>query len=260
MPDSLKCGNCRYRFLLDREKELNMSAKNADILIPSYARFMKMAAERIEWKLETYRETKKKRPKGEIILVPNDIKNLRILEGKIEQHLIMTPVDIKKEPPTINESFHLSSETDALDYFDKKLSEKVFFDAIGEKIFIPEDSYLFMYKDPDTGEHILESKNYVYTRGQRLSYIPFIIRSSKCILERPYRYDRNDTIDRMYLHAFSEVFNQDSPPNLIYMAVIVLRDRKKNKPTVFKTAFPFSGELDLCRRIGGGYSFVEIKK
>ena len=218
---------------------------------------MKLAAGRLKWKLEDYVEIRKKRPHGEIVLLPDDIKALSILQGKIDQYLDSTPVDLR-HPYSLNACFRNSGENDALDYFDKQLSGKTFSDTTGEKIHIYDDSFQFMYKD-DAGRHVVDGKNYVAERGKRLPYIPIVIGASRCILERPYRYDRTGTIDRMYLHAFLENYENYLDKNMVFMAVIVLRDRKKNKPTTFKTAFPIAGELDLCRRLSGGYSFVEKK-
>ena len=249
------CDECRYEALKRREQELELPSNDADFLLPEYARFMKLAAGRIKWKLENHKKAKDKCP----ILAPQDIKNLHIMLGKINQYMQQVPVDLRKNSP-INESFFKSKEGDALDYFDKNLSKRAFYDTFGEKIFIHEDSYAFMYKNDD-GKHVVESQNYVQERGERLSYIPFVIRASKCILERPYRFDKTGaTIDRMYLHAFAESSSSRPRNKIVYMAVIVLRDRKGNKTTFFKTAFPVVGEMDLYRRLSGGYSFVENQK
>ena len=256
MENNSPCRTCRYEYLLARERELGLSKRNADILIPSYAQFMKLAAGRLKWKFENHIEKKKKRPNGEIVLVDADIKSLHILQGKIEQYLERKSIDIANHP-IMKAWFPHANEANALNYFENNLSEKSFSDSFGEKINIPFESFQFLYKENETGKHIVDSKNYVLERGQRLPYILWVLRTSKCILERPYRYDPDGTIDRMYLHGFAEKFGLDSREIMVYMAVIVLRDRKKNKPTKFKTAFPVVGEMDLCRRLSGGYLFVE---
>ena len=254
MNETNPCMNCRYDLLRKREKELKLSVSNANLLIPSYAYLMKLAAGRIKWKIENC----KKHPHGEIKLGKQDIKHLHILQGKIDQYLQETLIDMNGKSP-LKECFSKSSEDDALDYFDKNLSKKEISDTYGEKIFISPESYPFMYKEDATGKHIFDSKNYEEERGKRLPYIPMVICSSKCIFERPYRYDKTGCIfDRMYLHSFREKYS-GTDENIVFMAVIVLRDRKKNKPTTFKTAFPIVGDMDLCRRLSGGYSFVEKK-
>lgn len=250
------CENCRYEALRKREEELHLSKTNADILIPYYAQFMKLAAGRLKWKFEHHIEKKKKRPKGEIVLVDDDIKSLHILQGRIAQYLGRTSIDMTNHP-IMKKWFPCANEANALNYFENNLSEKEFCDSFGEKIYIPFESFQSLYKEDVTGKHIVDSKNYVVERGQRLPYISQVLCTSKCILERPFRYDPYGTIDRMYLHGFAENFGSDSPERMVYMAVIVLRDRKENKPTKFKTAFPVVGEMDLCRRLSGGYRFVE---
>lgn len=255
MFDSMKCDNCRYKFLLDREKELKLSKKNADLLIPAYARFMKLAAGRLEWKAEDYETKNKRKAHFGFELNKSDIKSLFILCGQLERYL----EEITINPRTrtgLSAGFGFQDQYDALDYFEKNLSGKILVDSTGTKVSISKDRFCFMYKDPNEN-HTVADEFYVPQRGERIAYIIHVLTQSKCIFERPFKSKPENAVDRMYLMAFKEEW--DNTPQIIYFAVITRKSTRKGATAEFITAFPISNANNLCKRVSG-YRQIQIPK
>ena len=253
MSDLTKCGNCRYEALRTRERELHLSAKNADFLIPSYARFMKLAAGRLDWKAADYEEKKGKKPKFGFELSDRDIKSLFILCGQLDRYLEEITV-IPKDNTVLSVGFSFKDQYDALEYFEKNLKDQTIIDSAGIKVHISGNRDIFMYKD-ENGRHTFDDEFYVLQRGQRLAYVKHVLTQSKCLFERPYRANPLKEVDRMYLMAFKEKWA--SGDSVIYFAVITRRSTRKGSVAEFKTAFPISNANDLGKRVSG-YRYVKI--
>ena len=253
MNETNPCVSCRYDFLRKREKELNLSAKNAEFLIPSYARFMKLAAGRLEWKADDYEIKKGKKANFGFELSERDIKSLFILCGQLDRYLEEITV-IPKNNTGLSVGFSFKDQYDALDYFEKNLKDQTIIDSAGIKVHISGNRDIYMYKD-DNGRHIFGDEFYVLQRGQRLGYVKHVLTQSKCLFERPYRANPSKEVDRMYLMAFREKWA--SGDSVIYFAVITRRSTRKGAVAEFKTAFPISNVNDLGKRVSG-YRYIKV--
>jgi len=78
------------------------------------------------------------------------------------------------------ECFGSIDEGAALDYYQKKVMGEVT-DKLGRKITIDEDGMLSLYKDRETGKHIVKSANYEEMRGKRLPWIRHTLMNSESV-------------------------------------------------------------------------------
>ena len=79
---------------------------------------------------------------------------------------------------TLAECFGSIDEGAALNYYQHKVMGEVT-DKFGRKINIDEDGMRSLYKDPETGKHLVRSDNYEEVRGKRLPWIRHALMNSE---------------------------------------------------------------------------------
>lgn len=76
------------------------------------------------------------------------------------------------------ENFGECPESKALDYYETRVIGEVT-DAYGRRVRIDEDAMKSLYKEKESGRHIVESGNYEEVRGKRLPWIRHVLRNSR---------------------------------------------------------------------------------
>lgn len=139
-------------------------------------------------------------------------------------------------------NFH---EQDALRFFEEYV-EGVIEDKYGRTINIDlEEGTKFMYKDKQTGRHVIDTANYQSIRGKRLPWIKHTIKNTKNVFTRK----DDDYRELMYICRY-ELPQYDEEVNDCYWAVIVKRKAKdKIAPYGFKTAFSIIKYNSLLKRL-----------
>lgn len=137
------------------------------------------------------------------------------------------------------------SETDALTFFQHYVEGDTK-DKSGRMIHIDlEDGVKFMYKNPATGRHEMESKYYLPHRGKRLPWIRHTLHNTTNIYTRTIEDNR----EILYLSKY-DLPGYDNESNKCYWAVIVKKYRKDQiAPYNFKTAFPIFQYNHLISRL-----------
>ncbi|MDD5195357.1 MAG: hypothetical protein PHQ96_06785 [Candidatus Omnitrophica bacterium] len=137
------------------------------------------------------------------------------------------------------------TEGEALRFFDEYV-EGLTKDRFGRSIHIDIDhGAKFMYKNPITGRHEVESRYYLPHRGKRLPWIKHTLHHSQNI------YTRVDGEEReiMYICKYDLPF-PDIEQTKCYWVVIVRKNRKdKIAPYNFRTAFPVFKYNNLLVRL-----------
>ena len=135
-------------------------------------------------------------------------------------------------------------EGKSLEYFEDVV-EGEHFDKHGRRIKIDlENAVKFMYKNPNTGKHEINSKYFKKERGQRLSWIKHTIENTKNI------YTRIDGQDKeiMYVSKYEFTHINGNPKN--YWVVITKKYKKDRIGSYkLKTAFPVFKYNSLLARI-----------
>ncbi|HEV7673876.1 MAG TPA: hypothetical protein VGQ12_05035 [Candidatus Angelobacter sp.] len=130
------------------------------------------------------------------------------------------------------ENFGQFDEGKALTYYDQKVIGTVK-DIHGRSIVIDDDGMRSLYKDPESGKHIVAAENYEEGRGKRLPWIRFTLQNSHAIYVSDKRI--NGAFRRVFLFTAIVSIPLDPKPQVSYY-VVVVRERK-NGDLQFVTAY-----------------------
>lgn len=143
----------------------------------------------------------------------------------------------------------------SLTYFDKHVQGDLE-DRFGRKMRIDvENGLKFMYKNPETGGHEIESKYFRKERGKRLPWIRHTLENTSNI----YTIIDGDDRELMYINQY-EFIGQCIEETKHYWVVIVKKYKKDTiSPYNFKTAFPIFKYNNLLKRLERYRPVIEFK-
>lgn len=144
------------------------------------------------------------------------------------------------------------SEQEALDYYEKDVEGELE-DINGDKIVFPLYGIKFLYKDPKTGDHEIDPKNYDKTRGKRLPWLKHTIENTKEIYE-----ERGDYWSTFYYVGTFKIPLWDKSEKINYFVIIIRKEKKQ--PRKFKTAYPIFKSSELLKRIERSHPYLPDQK
>lgn len=143
-------------------------------------------------------------------------------------------------------------EQEALDYYEKNVEGEIK-DVHKNKIMFPLDGIKFLYKNPKTGKHEVDPKNYDETRGKRIPWLKHTIDNTKEIYE-----EREEFWTTFYYVGTFKVPLRDGTEKINYFLVIIRKE--KNQPRRFKTAYPIFKSSELLKRIERSHPYLPMQK
>lgn len=144
------------------------------------------------------------------------------------------------------------SEQEALDYYEKCVEGEPE-DINRDKIVFPLDGIEFLYKNPKTGKHEIDPKNYDETRGKRIPWLRHTIENTKEIYE-----EREESWSTFYYVGTFKILSRDKSEKINYFLIIVRQE--KNHPRKFKTAYPIFKSSELLKRIEPSHPYLPAQK
>jgi len=130
------------------------------------------------------------------------------------------------------ENFGKCPEAEALRYYETRVMGDVK-DGHGRTILIDEDGMASLYKEPESGRHVMASANYEEGRGKRLPWIRHTLEKSNAV------YVIEETVQgifrRTYLYSAIVSIPLEPKPQTSYYVVVVREG--KNHSLKFVTAY-----------------------
>lgn len=151
------------------------------------------------------------------------------------------------------ENFGPCPEDKALRYFEQCVIGDVI-DQYGRKIVVDEAGIRSLYKDRQTGAHVVSSENYEEVRGKRLPWIRHVLGNSKAIyvveelVKAKFR--------RTYLYAAIPSIPLKPKPSISYYLVVVVEDNNRNLKV--KTAYDIADYNRFLHAIEKSKPFEKI--
>jgi len=153
------------------------------------------------------------------------------------------------------ENFGEFNEASALKYYEEKVMGEVT-DAHGRKVTVDEDGVKSLYKDQDSGKHIVSTENYEQGRGKRLPWIRYAIQNSEAI------YVSEGTVQgsfrRAYLYTATVSIPIQPKAQVSYYIVVAREDKNGNLRLV--TAYSMLKRNKFLNIIEPCYRYTHVKK
>ncbi|MFA6577775.1 MAG: hypothetical protein WCU88_01740 [Elusimicrobiota bacterium] len=146
-------------------------------------------------------------------------------------------------------------EAEALDFYENKVMGKVL-DKGNREIIIDDDGMQYLYKDSQSGKHVVDAANFQSIRAKRMPWIRWAIQNSvEVYFQEVERKDGDQSWHTFgYLQSFMVPYrNRETGAESFsrnYFFVIVRR-KKKNAPLEFVTAYHFDDHESLLKRVAG---------
>jgi hypothetical protein len=142
------------------------------------------------------------------------------------------------------ENFGPCPEAKALEYYDRKVMGEAT-DTFGRTIRIDEQGMRSLYKDHETGRHIVATENYEEVRGKRLPWIRHVLQVSKAVyvVEEEIR----GNFRRSYLYTAVPSIPITPKPRVSYFVIVVREDH--NRKLWFLTAYDMAKYNNFIRII-----------
>lgn len=144
------------------------------------------------------------------------------------------------------------TEKEALDYYEKKVIGTVK-DVGGREIIIDEEGMQHLYKESETGDHVVHSDNFQPVRAKRLPWIRWTIENTKEVYFQSVDRPENNPSWHVFGYAqsmlvpFKDANGRDALDRNYFF--IIIRRKRKDSPLEFVTAYYFKDHDELFKRI-----------